>query len=338
MNGFFAVLAIVVFLALILVTAMRPTVSQFSLSELKRRAKTSQQYRRELKRFQYYAEIMTLFRSAQAMLLIIGAFLFVGGFGWVLGVLLACMVALLYPGLARVRLLQPVSKKLYLHSEPYVFTIVVRMQKLLRFIRHPHMVNPHETVTIHSIEELTEIVTNSSDVLGPNERKLLASAIAFPGKQVGDYMTPRSSIDFVKKNEFLGPLVLDELHKLGHSRLPVISNDLDHVVGILQTHSLLSLDVKKSISAEKMMEETVYYIHEDDTLEHALAAFLRTRHHLFIVINSLRETVGLITLEDVIETIIGRRIVDEDDIHADIRAVAMHKGQSNNNPAGHIDI
>jgi CBS domain containing-hemolysin-like protein len=106
----------------------------------------------------------------------------------------------------------------------------------------------------------------------------------------------------------------------------------------LHLRDLLSLDVKRSTTAEKAMEKKVYYIHEKDTLEHALAAFLKTRHHLFIVINDQRETVGLVTLEDVLETLIGRRIVDEDDIHADLRAVAEREGRLNNQAPSHIDL
>ncbi len=155
---------------------------------------------------------------------------------------------------------------------------------------------------------------------------------------VDSVMTPRSVIDFIKQSEFLGPLVLDELHALGHSRLPVIADDLDHVVGVLHLRDLLSLDVKRSVTAEKAMEKKVYYIREDDTLEHALSAFIRTRHHLFIVINKNRETVGLLTLEDVMESLIGRRIVDEDDIHADLRAVAEREGKHNNAADGHVDL
>ena len=73
------------------------------------------------------------------------------------------------------------------------------------------------------------------------------------------------------------------------------------------------------------MEVGVNYIHEDQTLNHALSAFLRTHHHLFIVINKSRETVGLLTLNDVIQQMIGRKIIDEFDSHDNLVAVAMRK-------------
>jgi len=124
------------------------------------------------------------------------------------------------------------------------------------------------------------------------------------------------------------------LHQKGHSRLPVIDGDIDHVIGILHLQSLLALDIKRSVTAEKAMEPRVYYIRQDQTLQHALAAFLRTHHHLFIVVNEFRETVGLLTLEDVIEALLGRKIIDEFDAHDDLRAVALRNINHNNHPKG----
>lgn len=101
---------------------------------------------------------------------------------------------------------------------------------------------------------------------------------------------------------------------------------------------MLSLDVKQSVTAEKAMEPKVFYIRSDHTLEHALAAFIKTRHHLFIVINKERETVGLLTLEDVIEALIGRAILDEDDNHADAKSVSQHDAEPKNRPEGRVDV
>ena len=126
-------------------------------------------------------------------------------------------------------------------------------------------------------------------------------------------MTPRENIDHVQKGEFLGPLVLDELHALGHSRLPVVDKDLDHIVGILHMRDMLSLDIKRSSTAEKAMEPKVYYVRQSDTLEYALGVFLKVRHHLLIVVDDESNTTGLLTIEDVIEALIGRKIIVEKD-------------------------
>jgi CBS domain containing-hemolysin-like protein len=66
----------------------------------------------------------------------------------------------------------------------------------------------------------------------------------------------------------------------------------------------------------------VFYVHQDKPLDHVLQAFLRTKHHLFLVVNEFEEVTGVISIEDVLETIIGRKIVDEFDQYEDLRAVA----------------
>jgi CBS domain containing-hemolysin-like protein len=175
-------------------------------------------------------------------------------------------------------------------------------------------------------------------LLSSDERKLIVNSLSFGEQLVSSIMTPKSMIDTISKSEFLGPLMLDELHKLGHSRLPVIDGDIDHVVGVLHLKSLLALDLKKSVTAEKAMEPRVFYIKHDQRLQHALAAFLRTHHHLFVVVNEYRETVGLLTLEDTVEALLGRKIIDEFDAHEDLRVVAMRNPRGNNHPAKREDV
>jgi len=124
--------------------------------------------------------------------------------------------------------------------------------------------------------------------------------------------------------------VLDDLHKKGYSRFPVIDGDIDHVVGMLRIQDLLTIDRKaKSHRAETVMSKDVYYIHENQTLQHALVAFLKTQHHLFIVVNEFRETVGLLSLEDVIEALLGQKIIDEYDVYGDLRKAATANPQKN---------
>ncbi|MFZ1250191.1 MAG: CBS domain-containing protein [Candidatus Microsaccharimonas sp.] len=338
MSVLLAILALITFISLVLTSAMHPTRSKYSLTELKRRSKHSKQGLLELDRYELYPAMVTVFRIKRAVSLVVVVCLLVGAFGWLLGVFISLLVAVFYPAIARVRGVQQAGTRIYNKIEPRLLDFTARFERFFRTIREPSIKLNDAPLAIHSREDLAELVQHSKEVIGENERVLLASALAFPDKTVASVMSPRSVIDFIKGSEFLGPLVLDELHSIGHSRLPVIADDLDHVIGILHLRDLLSLDVKRSTTAEKAMEAKVYYIHEDDSLEHTLAAFLKTRHHLFIVINQNRETVGLLTIEDVLEALIGRHIVDEDDIHADLRAVATHESRYSNVPKGHIDL
>lgn len=338
MGAFLSIIAVIIFVLLVLAAAMHPVRPHYSLAELRRRSKKSEQFALELDRYELHAGVVTILRSIRAIFVVVLTCLLIGAFGWFLGIVVALVAALLYPIVARTKVIKRAAQSIYDAIEHKLLDFVAKFERIVIALREPATALrevPHE---LHSREELSELIERSKTIIGENERKLLASALAFPDKIVESIMTPRGVIDFIKDAEFLGPLVLDELHALGHSRLPVIAEDLDHVVGVLHLRDMLSLDVKHSTTAEKAMEKKVFYIRHDDTLEHALSAFLRTRHHLFIVINENRETVGLLTLEDVMETLIGRKIVDEDDIHADLRAVAAQEGKRNNTSAEHVDL
>ena len=340
MSILLAIVSGLLFICLILATAMHPLAPRLSHSELRRRAKRSgaDGDELEMRRFEAQPTLVTLLRTIRAVLLVFLVCALIGAFGWGLGILFAVLGAVFYPVIARIKTVNRWAVALYAKVELTLLRLSEKYARIMLAVREPSTVLQTQPRRIFSREDLAELIQNSKEVINSEERALLSSAFAFFGKTVADVMTPRTVINFIKNSEFIGPLVLDELHALGHSRLPVIDEDLDHVVGVLHIRDLLSLDVRKSMTAEKLMEKKVYYIHENDTLEHALAAFLKTRHHLFIVINENRETVGLVTLEDTIEALIGRTIVDEDDIHADLRAVAAQEGKSNNAAPGYVDL
>jgi CBS domain containing-hemolysin-like protein len=335
MFTFLVIVTVLVFIALLLVSGMKPSYSALSMSELERRAKHSVAARSELEREKLLPQIQAVLTIKSALLLVIAVVLSIATFDWVIGIILAIIVTVLYTPLARTRQVSKIAHNLYQKSEQKLLVLVQKFPKTFSFLSDTTM---QANSRVHSKEEFQELVVRSSVALTDIERKVIVNALDFNNKVVSSIMTPKSVIDFINQGEFLGPLVLDELHALGHSRLPVINKDLDHVVGILYLRDLLSLDVRKSATAEKVMDTHVYYVREDQSLEHALAAFLKNRHHMFIVINKQRETVGLVTIEDTIEALLGRRIVDEDDNHADLRSVAEHESRHNNIPNGHTDV
>ena len=116
--------------------------------------------------------------------------------------------------------------------------------------------------------------------------------------------------------------LMAELHTTGHSRFPVFEGkkQQDTVVGILYLRDIIGMT--KTVPVREAMHAEVSYIHEDFTLYQALQAFIKTKQHLFIVVNAFEEYVGIITIEDVLERVIGKLIVDEFDKYDDLRAVA----------------
>lgn len=333
------ILLCLVFVALLVaVAAVRPQRSAMSEFELTRRKENGDKTAGDvLRRESLLSDILSLQRVCEALFVVLFTVVSVATFGWLLGVVVAVIVALEYGALARVGLWQQPVQRLYQEYEGHLMNFIEKVPWLFKILRSVTPSGPRR-VRLESREELQHLVVQSGHLLSGDEKKQIAHSLQFASRQVSEVMTPRSVIDSISKKELLGPLVLDDLHKTGHSRFPVIDEDIDHVVGMLYIQNLLTLDKKHSLTAEKAMEPKVFYIREDHMLDQALTAFIRTRHHLFVVVNEYRETVGLLSLEDVIEALLGRKIVDEFDAHDDLRAVAERNPRSNNLPQKHEDI
>lgn len=332
------IILVVVFALLLLVAGVRPVRSSLSQFELTRRqeagdAATVAVVRREA----LLGDVASLQRTSVALLLVISVMLAVAAFGWLIGTLVAVAIALEYAAIAKLRPIRSKAQQLYERYETHILNFVEKFPSAWRFLRGVSMESSSNT-QLDSREELEHLVAESGTLLGADERKLILHSLKFNARTVNEIMIPKSMIESIDKKELLGPLVLDDLHKTGHSRFPVIDKDIDHVVGMLHIQDLLTISAKRSETAEKTMMPRVFYIREDQTLQHALSAFLRTHHHLFIVVNEFRETVGLISLEDVIEALLGRKIVDEFDAHDDLRAVALRNPRGNNHASTGKDV
>ena len=334
MMTFLIVVLVVVFIALVAVTSVQPVRSSLSMFELERRAQDGDESAQQaLQREHLLPDIESLQRIKIALLLVMFVVLSVATFQWLFGVLISVVVALEYGSIARMKIVSAWANQFYTHYETQILQFVERFGGVLRFIRSATPTQP--VARLNSKQELSHLVADAGHVLTADERKLITNGLGFEDRLVKEVMTPRSVIDSISKSEHLGPLALDDLHRTGHSRFPVIDKDIDHVVGMLHIQDLLTIDAKRrSTSAEKAMEPRVFYIKEDQTLQHALAAFLRTHHHLFVVVNEFHETVGLLSLEDTIEALLGRKIIDEFDAHEDLRVVAARNPRRNNSSDG----
>lgn len=321
---------------LILVLGVHPQLSSHSQFELKRRARQGdEEAKLLLKRRTYLADLFSLQRVITALLLVSLSVIGVELFHWLVGFLVSLVIALYSGVVARLSPLQKISQRIYERYEGAIIRCIEKYSVIFWAIRS---VVPSQSseLDVESREELLEIVKNAGDALSKDEKKLITNSLKFKDMKVADAMIPRTMIDSIGKDEVLGPIVLDGLYQTGHSRFPVIDGDIDHVVGMLYVQDLVTIgNAKKSQKAHHVtdaMEYAVFYIREDQSLQQALAAFIKTRHHLFIVINQYRETVGLLSLEDALEALLGKKINDEFDTHEDLRKVAEHNPRGNNSP------
>ncbi len=155
--------------------------------------------------------------------------------------------------------------------------------------------------------------------------------LTLQNKKAKDVMTPRTVVFSLSEH-----LTLEEASQIPtpweHSRFPVYDQDVEDVVGIVLTREVFFAlaEGKKEMNLTELMRP-VHFVAETAGLDKVLAEFLELRQHLFVVLDEYGGISGLISLEDILEEILGREIIDESDEVADKRELAR---QSRNRLVG----
>jgi putative hemolysin len=163
-------------------------------------------------------------------------------------------------------------------------------------------------------EELRTIVALSEEhgTLEEDERDMIDSVMEFGDTVVREIMVPRVDVDCFDDTTTVGDAI-EKIKQLGHSRLPVYRGDIDHVLGILYVKDLLKLDLDRDRG--RTLSELVrppHYTPESKKAGELLRELQRRRTHIAMVVDEHGGTAGLVTLEDLIEEIVGE-IRDEYD-------------------------
>jgi putative hemolysin len=168
-----------------------------------------------------------------------------------------------------------------------------------------------------STEELKMLVATGSEQGGieEDEKEMIHGVIELAEKQVHEVMVPRIGIRAVEVNDSIGQ-VLDVIVRAGHSRVPVFQENLDNIVGILYAKDLLPY-LKRNGSEPPQIEirklaRPAVYVPETKRVDELLHEMQIAKRHIAIVVDEYGGTAGLITLEDVVEEIVGE-IQDEYD-------------------------
>lgn len=179
-----------------------------------------------------------------------------------------------------------------------------------------------------SREEIDEILETAHEEgsLDTDEYRILKSIMRYSDVQVSDVMTPRIVVFARSADMTIAEAVkIPELTQ--YSRFPVYDDEsLDSVIGYVITRDLLRamIEGKSNLKLRDIARE-VYFIPENVQLDRALENFLERRQHLFVVVDEYGGVEGLITMEDVVETILGVEIVDEADNVIDLRLLAKQR-------------
>jgi CBS domain containing-hemolysin-like protein len=181
---------------------------------------------------------------------------------------------------------------------------------LLNFIpRLTSKVQRKSRVTEEELMTFVEVVEEEGGI-EEEEKELIHNIFEFDDTSASEIMTPRADMFVINVNDDLN---VEEIIRSGFSRIPVIAEDIDHVIGILNIKDLFMHQVTsaKQTDVRRVMSEP-YFVPENKKLDHLLQEFKKRKQHIAIVVDEHGGVSGLITLEDALEEIVGE-IVDETD-------------------------
>ena len=169
-----------------------------------------------------------------------------------------------------------------------------------------------ELKEVHSTEELRMLVLQSRahGALGESDSRMLAGVLDFHEKRVQDVMRPRTEVSAIPVDA-TEEEVRELLRQERYSRYPVYENSLDEVIGVLLGKDVWLHDGQEPFELRRALREPLY-VPASRSAERVLADFRKTRAHMAIVLDEFGGTAGIVTLEDLVEEVIGD-IADEYD-------------------------
>lgn len=168
-------------------------------------------------------------------------------------------------------------------------------------------------------EELLAIVheAHKNDILDDDSLRIIQGAMNVSDLHVRDIMIPRSQMVSLDNDETIKEWTVKIVNS-GHSRFPVLGEHPDEVIGVLLAKDMLSLSLKTDFNEVEMQKQVkgiirdVTFVPESKRVNVLLRDFRKTRNHMAIVVDEYRGISGLVTIEDVLEEIVGE-IEDEHD-------------------------
>lgn len=183
-----------------------------------------------------------------------------------------------------------------------------------------------DIVTKEDVIAMAEIGEDEGTI-EEDESTIIENLLRLDNITAEEVLTPRSVVYALQKDLTVRE-ALDEYDNIIFSRIPVYNKDLDEITGLVRRDNLLNSKAEDKFDVTMdALSNPVHVVQEKDSVGTILDEFVRRREHLFIVKDEFGQFVGIITLEDAIETLLGVEIVDETDSVVDMRKLAVSKSK-----------
>ncbi|MDZ4683080.1 MAG: hemolysin family protein [Saprospiraceae bacterium] len=231
----------------------------------------------------------------------------------VFGELAPKSLAIRYPTRTTMALAPPL-KLFYIVFRPFIWAL----NGFANFILKSIGIQPAGHSEIHSEEELKLIVAESAEggAIEASERELIQNVFDFDDRMVRQSLKPRNQISALSINMPLPEAARKALDE-GYSRYPVYEESMDKIIGFILTKDLLDILLHKPDKGMRDILRPMLFIPSNKKLAQVLQTFQKEHTQIAIVVNEFGGTVGILTLEDILEELVGE-IQDEYDVELPI--------------------
>lgn len=192
------------------------------------------------------------------------------------------------------------------------------------------------TLTREEVIVTAEMGANEG-LIRHKESTVIRNVLKLEEITVNEIMTPRSVVDAIPRSASPAE-IMEKIKATSFSRLPVMSKNFDNVIGLIHKYKVLQIDDSDNFDLQDVMTP-IHKIPESISVAAALDQFVKRKEHLFLVVDDYGTPVGIVTLEDTIETLLGVEIVDESDSIVDMRKHALEKWRLQKKmPTPHVHI
>lgn len=226
----------------------------------------------------------------------------------VFGELAPKSIAIRYPAVTTMRLSVPL-RAFYFVFRPFIWLLNGFANLILKLFG----IKPMSEIEIHSEEELKLIIAESEEggAIEMSERELIQNVFDFDNRVARQVMVPRMKMSMMKAETTISE-ALNYMLKEGYSRYPIYEQSKDEIIGVVHSKDIVSVYIQNNNKGLRDIMRPVQFIPETKPIDVLLRDFQRTKAQMAFVVSEFGGIIGLVTLEDILEELVGE-IQDEHD-------------------------